>query len=225
MRILFLVLVLCNLGFAAWHAWYSAPALVTRPIRADAPGINLYADIADFGPTQAEEGPNGAAFPPADRERALVSCVSVGPLSNRVDVEDAERTLAAGGFRSTQRVAEGEVWLGHWVYIDAIDTQDEAVEIVARLAESGIDEAYVIADGNNGNIVSLGVFSAAQRAQQRFADAEALGYRPTVVDRSQPGEVFWLDVTVPNQAQFTVSDLPVLSVDRELRYEECPGED
>jgi hypothetical protein len=224
MRVAFLVLVLANLGFAAWHAWFSAPEIIVRPIRPDAASIQLYADARTQGAVsaQAEPGPDSSAS--ARRTQERISCISIGPLSNRVDVDDAMRILSAGGFRSTQRVSPGEVWLGRWVYIDAIDTQAEANEIVDRLAQNGIEEAYVIADGNNGNIVSLGVFSVAARARQRFADAQALGYMPTVTDRTQPGEVFWLDVTVPGQAQFTIPDLPVLSVNPAPRYEDCPAE-
>jgi len=224
MRVVFLVLVLVNLGFAAWHAWFTKPVIVTRPIRPDAASIQLYADAGTPGAVLSQEAPGPESSVSARRARSLVTCISIGPLSNRVDVEDAMRTLSAGGFRSTQRVSPGEVWLGRWVFIDAIETQAEANEIVNRLSQNGITEAYVIADGNNGNIVSLGVFSVAARAQQRLADAEALGYMPTVTDRSQPGEVFWLDVTVPGEAQFTISDLPRLSTDREPRYEECPAE-
>jgi len=224
MRVVFLVLVLVNLGFAAWHAWFSTPVIVTRPIRPDAASIQLYADAGTPSAVLTQEEPERESSVSSRRAQRLVACISIGPLSNRVDVEDAMRTLSAGGFRSTQRVSPGEVWLGRWVYIDAIETQAEANEIVSRLAQNGITEAYVIADGNNGNIVSLGVFSVAARAQQRFADAESLGYMPTVTDRSQPGDVFWLDVTVPGQAQFTISDLPRLSIVPEARYEECPAE-
>jgi len=224
MRVVFLVLVLVNLGFAAWHAWFSAPVIVTRPIRSDGASIALYADAGTPSVVLSPDEPERESSSSARRTQGLLTCISIGPLSNRVDVEDAMRTLSAGGFRSTQRLSSGEVWLGRWVYIDAIETQAEANEIVSRLAQNGIVEAYVIADGNNGNIVSLGVFSVAGRAQQRFADAEALGYMPTVTDRFQPGDVFWLDVTVPGRAQFTISDLPLLSIDPAPRYEECPGE-
>ncbi|HMB73547.1 MAG TPA: hypothetical protein VKQ06_08245 [Gammaproteobacteria bacterium] len=222
MRALFFVLVLANLGFAAWATWYRAPEVPTRPMVANAPGIEIYADVA------AQETPaSGAARGGDAREstQTFVRCMSIGPLPNRVDVDDTVRALTGSGFEARQRVAQGEVWLGQWVYIDAIASQSEAARIVDVLAENDITEAYVIADGNNGSIVSLGVFSQQERARQRFSDAEALGFSPVVADRSQPGEVFWLDVTARDGAEFPLSDLESLNIDPQLRLESCAASD
>ena len=224
MRGLFLALILANLGFAAWTLWFSDSQQPTRPISGSGPGIALYAEAqqqpgATEGDTALTSEPVQASARelPTDRVR----CISIGPLPNRVDVEDAVRALTCSGFDSRQRVAPGEVWLGYWVYIDAIATQAAAAEIVARLADNDIGEAYVIADGNNGNIVSLGVFSQLQRAQQRLTDAQALGYTPSISDRSQPGEVFWLDVTRRSGQEFVVNELPALDINPQPQFAAC----
>jgi hypothetical protein len=219
MRVLFLLLLLANLGFAAWAAWHSGPQLPSRPMTVSGPGIEIYREAADAD----RRAPDAAAGDVPGTAVSLVRCVSIGPLPNRVDVDATVRVLAANGFDARQRVADGEVWLGHWVYIDAIPTQGEAAEIVTLLADNGITEAYVIADGNNGSIVSLGVFSQQVRARQRFADAEALGLSPVVADRTQPGEVFWLDVTARGRAEFASAELAALPVDADLRQERCAG--
>lgn len=218
MRVLFLLLVLANLGFAAWAAWYSTPQSPTRPLAGSGPGIEMYAEAGEAEVTEADTASGGGA-PAASGLR--VECISVGPLANRVDVEDTARILSGNGFDARQRVAQGEVWLGHWVYIDAIPTPGEAAGIVELLAENGITEAYVIADGNDGSIVSLGVFSQQDRARQRFADAEALGLSPVVADRSQPGEVFWLDVTARDRAEFAPGEIATLDISPALQLESC----
>ncbi len=219
MRILFLVLVLGNLAFAAWHAWFSAPEVPTRPIRSDAPTIEL---IAEAGTSAAPEEVAAAQSAVAERTPPdLRDCVSIGPFPNRIDVSDAAAAITAAGFATSQRVAEGDVWLGYWVYLDAIPTQNEAADIVDRLAEEGITEAYVIADGDNGNIVSLGVFSQRARSQQRFADVEAMGFAPVIASRSQPGDVFWLDVTAPGGRDFDVAELPEIRIDPEPQLAGC----
>lgn len=220
MRSLFLVLVLANLAFAAWHAWFSGPEVPTRPIRSAAPIIELYHVGTDISPGGEERLANGADTDDGAAQN-LLGCVSVGPFPNRVDVEDAVKALTEGGFETSQRTAQGDVWLGYWVYIDAIETQAEAATIVEELSQEGIDEAYVIADGNNGNIVSLGVFSEQARARQRFSDAEALGLAPVVANRSQPGEVFWLDVTARGGREFDPAELPEIEVDPEPRFVAC----
>lgn len=217
MRALFFVLILANLGFGAWAMWFSGPEPATRPISGGAPLIEMYA----VNDSETQEVPVLGQTLPAPPIDDNVECISVGPLPNRVDVEDTVRSLESSGFASRQRTAQGEVWLGYWVYIDAIDTQTQAVDIVAMLAENSISEAYVIADGDNGSIVSLGVFSEQGRAQQRFADASALGLTPLISNRSQPGEVFWLDVTSASGGDFAIAELPPVDIDPQLRFETC----
>jgi len=218
MRVLFLLLVLANLGFAAWAAWYSSGQAPSRAMAVSGPAIEVFGDIAGGNGDKAAAPSDGRATGEPQR---FVSCISLGPLPNRVDVADTVRALSGNGFDARQRTAQGEVWLGHWVYIDAIPTQGEAAAIVELLAENDITEAYVIADGNNGSIVSLGVFSQQERARQRFADAEALGLAPVVADRSQPGEVFWLDVTARNRAEFDIAELSEVGLNSDLQFQNC----
>jgi hypothetical protein len=225
MRILFLVLVLANCGLAAWYFWFNTPDFPTRPLRTGAPNIELFAGAGGGSATESAasgEAPANAA--PAD-DSNLRSCISVGPFPNRVDIEDAVAALRDRGFVTSQRNAQGDVWLGYWVYIDAIATQSEAAAIVEQLGREGMSEAYVIADGNNGSIVSLGVFSEQARAQQRFADVEALGLAAVVANRSQPGEVFWLDVTASDGRAFEVTELPEIEVDPEPQFVDCVESD
>lgn len=219
MRILFLVLVLTNLAFAAWHTWFSGPELPTRPIRSGAPSIELFAEATTVAAPQ--DAVAVQADTTAEAANELRGCLSVGPFPNRVDVSDAVAALTASGFVTNQRIADGEVWLGYWVYLDAIDTQAAAAAIVEQLGAAGIGEAYVIADGNSGNLISLGVFSEQARAQQRFSEVEALGLSPVVANRSQPGEVFWLDVTTEGGRRFGRSELPEIEVDPQLQIVAC----
>lgn len=214
MRNLFLVLVLVNLAFAAWRAWFSGPDYPTQPINSGAATIALFADGASSSVSAAAGSPAGAAEP-------QLTCISLGAFPNRIDVQDAETALENAGFEARQRTADGEVWLGYWVFLDAIDTQEQAATMVDQLSAAGISEAYVIADANSGNIVSLGVFSERARAQQRFADAEGLGMSPVITNRSQPGEVFWLDVTATGGRTFEQAELPVITVNPELQFAGC----
>ena len=218
MRNLFLLLVLANLGFAAWHSWYTSAPSLERPVVRNSPSISLLVDGEVVPPPFTNPIDPVANAESADQQ---LICMSIGPLANRLLVENAVDTLEAAAFDVEQRIAQGEVWLGYWVYIDAIDTQDAANDIVRQLNEADIDEAYVIADGNNGNLVSLGVFSVQERAQQRLEDARALGFEVTVTDRSQPGDVFWLDVTAADGLPFSRSDMAPLQQDESLQYLAC----
>ena len=225
MRIVFLMLVLANLALAAWYFWISEPEFPTRPLRSSAPRIELIADPATESLARAGADDDNPARSVAGAGSELRSCISVGAFPNRIDVQDAVAALTERGFVTRQRDAQGDVWLGYWVYIDAIATQSEALAIVEQLAQEGMSEAYVIADGNNGSIVSLGVFSQQTRARQRFSDAQAVGLEPVITNRSQPGEVFWLDVTASDGREFEMSELPAIEVDPEPQYSDCMNPD
>jgi hypothetical protein len=220
MRNVFLALVLINLGFAAWHAWFAERPRPTRLVAQGGPQIALAAERAserEIGSENAGAGDTGAAI----AVTAPRSCLSIGPFPNRVVVGEVSRALDAAGFHAMQRIAQGDVWLGYWVYIDAIPTPAEAAAIVANLTANGIGEAYVIADGASGSLVSLGVFSVQSRAQQRLDEARKLGYSPVVVDRSQPGDVYWLDVGADDGRAITAAELLGLFDDGSAEVAEC----
>ena len=104
--------------------------------------------------------------------------------------------LRTSGYQPTQRVADGDIWIGYWIYIDAIPTEAEANAILAKVRGQGITESYVIPNSDSGNLVSLGVFGEIGNVTRRREQARALGYDPKVVDRTQRGTVYWVDVVL-----------------------------
>jgi cell division septation protein DedD len=215
MRNLFFVLVLANLAFAAWHAWFSPAAISHRDRDGDAPTIMLASEfpLAEGEPAtpaivEAELEPLDAAAPPgpgdetadsraqvdataADGERA---CVSVGPFRELSQAATAAANLRGAGFDPVQRAGEGDIWVGYWVYLAAIPSLADAETILARLKENGITEAYVIPSSDSGTLISLGVFTEVARAGSRLSAARELGYEATISDRTRRGTVYWVDV-------------------------------
>jgi hypothetical protein len=241
MRNLFLALVLANLAFAAWHAWFS-PAAVT-PSVVDAPTIMLASEFpvaeekvvpppvveAELESLASSPAPAPAAgsdafdaaaeapapagdiaavvevTPPAvtapvaaDAPRA---CVSVGPFRELSQAASAAANLRGAGLEPLQRVGEGDIWVGYWVYLAAIPTLADAETILARLKANRITEAYVIPSSDSGTLISLGVFTEVARAGNRLNAARELGYEATISDRTRRGTVYWVDVLLaPGQA-------------------------
>jgi cell division septation protein DedD len=266
MRNAFFLLVLANLGFAAWHSWYSPSRLPHAPdsdlpkltlvrevppevadrreANAAAPEVHLPTDDAALAKVQqpggvgeqpaAQTTPSAAARPPATapapkpspppattppsaaaQARASVSppastpassappasgaaarCTSVGPFRDLAQAATAAATLRTSGYQPTQRVADGDIWIGYWIYIDAIPTEAEANAILAKVRGQGITESYVIPNSDSGNLVSLGVFGEIGNVTRRREQVRALGYDPKVVDRTRRGTVYWVDVAL-----------------------------
>jgi cell division septation protein DedD len=229
MRNLFLALVLANLAFAAWHAWFATPLRLPRAADPEVPSLTLVSELPDdlrtSGTVSERERPSpdssaSASAPPAeigsseavptespapgspvegaetlaaDAEGAL-RCTSVGPFRELSQAATAAATLRTAGFVPEQRVADGEIWIGYWVYIQAIPTLKEANEILAKVREIGISDSYVIPNSDTGNLVSLGVFSEISGVSRTRERARTLGYEPQVVDRTRRATVYWVDV-------------------------------
>lgn len=201
MRNVFLLLVLANLGFAAWHSWLaerSSPTTV-RDAR-EVPGIMLVSELD--GPTRelAESLQQEPTTAPDAGETAAVPsggsrCVSVGPFRELSQAAAAAANLRAAGHEPTQRVAEGDIWVGYWVYLPGIPTRDEAEATLAQLQQNGVPDSY-LAPADDGYLISLGVFSEISRAGRRREEVRALGYEPSVVDRTRRGTVYWVDVVL-----------------------------
>jgi cell division septation protein DedD len=231
MRNLFLALVLANLGFAAWSAWFSSAANTAPRVVEDLPGITLVREVpadlrssgvviqaADSGaqpaaisevaadvavPTQPDPSepamlaaapPEGVA--PVAAPEPGTTCTSVGPFRELSQAASAAATLREAGHRPAQRVAEGDIWIGYWVYIPAIASEDEAEDILAKVRAEGISDSYIIPNSDSGSLVSLGVFSEISGVSRRRDQVRALGMEPEVVDRTRRATVYWVDVTL-----------------------------
>jgi cell division septation protein DedD len=224
MRNLFLVLVLANLAFAAWAAWFSPAGNVGRSADQGLPALTLVSevpvDLRSSGVVVEQEGAPGVAEQPVavapqpaeapapvplddsavaaltSAAEAAAGCTSVGPFRELSQAATAAATLRNAGYQPVQRVGEGDVWIGYWVYISAIATEQEANEILAKVRAEGIADSYVIPNSDSGNLVSLGVFSEISGVGRRRDQVRALGFEPQVVDRTRRATVYWIDVTL-----------------------------
>jgi cell division septation protein DedD len=124
------------------------------------------------------------------------SCTSVGPFRELSQAATAAAALRAAGHQPLQRVAEGDIWIGYWVYIPAIATEREANEILAKVRAEGITDSYVIPNSDSGNLVSLGVFSEISGVSRRRDQVRGLGFEPEVVDRTRRATVYWIDISL-----------------------------
>jgi hypothetical protein len=228
MRNLVFALVLANLGFAAWSAWFAPTERAARPANEGLPALTLVSEVPDDlrssgvvvepAPAEVAGDDAGAADapppisappivspPPTDTRAAVVEpnaasdaarCTSVGPFRELSQAATAAATLRAAGLQPLQRVAEGDIWIGYWVYLAGGVTDEQANEILAKVRDQGITDSYVMPSSDGGNLISLGVFSEISGVSRRRDQVRALGLEPQVVDRTRRATVYWVDVTL-----------------------------
>jgi hypothetical protein len=174
----------------------------------------------------ASESPDAAravAAPPAAESAAIENphdagnsgllinvkrCISVGPFRDVSEAAHAASTLRGGGYDPRQRVADGEVWAGVWVYLPLPPSRPVADQVLAKLKAGGIDDALEMPGPNDGSVISLGLYSESKRAQSRVAQVQALGFNPGIADRKRNGNVYWIDIDLkPTDGLLNPADL------------------
>jgi hypothetical protein len=225
LKALVVCLVLANVCYFLWeHGIAKAPEAVVAP---PPPGTLKLAsespDAVRSESTAAGSGATGVASAVPSAPAALDGardgansglltnvkrCISVGPFRDVSEAAHAASTLRGGGYDPRQRVADGEVWAGVWVYLPLPAVRSVADQTLAKLKAGGIDDALEMPGPNEGSVISLGLYSEPKRAQSRVAQAQALGFNPGIADRKRNGNVYWIDIDLkPTDGLLNPSDL------------------
>ena len=138
-------------------------------------------------------------------------CYSYGPIPN-----EQESELMAGWFgqrnivfnkRQTPESGEQKFW----IYLKPYDSKAKAQATLADLRKQGINDLHVIRSGDLLNAVSLGLFSSQASVNRRLNEIQATGYQPVVVPYSAGKQIYWFDVKIDRQSEYTnelFSDIP-----------------
>ena len=200
------VLALANAGYFLWtrgiahppEAGPEAPTTtlkLTSEVPASQRGPPLPAADEDPGAPAGAAGIVGAT--PGAGSAALLTnvkrCISVGPFRDVSETAHAASIFRSGGYDPRQRVAEGEVWAGVWVYLP-IPPSQSSVQLLSKLKSGGVDDALEMPGPSESSVISLGLFADQKRAQTRVAQAQALGFNPGIADRKRTGDVYWIDI-------------------------------
>jgi hypothetical protein len=202
-------LVLANVCYFLWEHGIAKSPEAAVPV---APSTLKLASESPAGVHPAPVEPPAAESPREAGSPGLITnvkrCISVGPFRDVSETAHAASTLRGGGYDPRQRVAEGEVWAGVWVYLPLPASRPAVEQTLAKLKAGGIDDALEMPGPNDGSVISLGLYSEPKRAQVRVAQAQALGFNPGIADRKRNGNVYWIDIDLkPTDGLLDPSDL------------------
>ncbi len=228
MKALFLGLLLANFLIFAWTRWHTPDGRQAdaSPVKS-VPTLQLASEAQASTASPAEpvagddaglreaEAPSEELALPADAVAAattgtgtgelltnVIRCVTIGAFRDLAETTQASATLRGGNYEPRTRVAEGDVWAGLWVYLDDLPSRDEAQRAMTLLKRRGISDAYIMPSADQTNDISLGVFSEPSRAQRRAEEIKAIGFTPTIADRTRRGTVYWIDIDLKSTDGF-----------------------
>ena len=171
MRLVFLILVFCNLVFFVWSQGYLGgrdaghePQRLGNQLQPEK--IRLVTETTQPAERTTCKKISGLTLSGAEALKATLSSVAGWTLA----VTAAPRTVE------------------HWVMIPGLANGPAAEKKLAEVRRLGGTDAQVIQDENNGPfVVSLGVFRSTQRAQEFFDAAGKMGIRSAkLVERQSP---------------------------------------
>jgi hypothetical protein len=212
-------LALANIGFFLWtHGIGQSQAVPAAAspnerlqLASEAPAQRPTAAAGsdpDIANSYAVDQAGVSGTPVAGTPVNVRRCVTVGPFNDVSEAAHAASTLRGGGYDPRQRVVDGDVWTGVWVYLPLPATHPASDQMLAKLKAAGIDESLLMPGPGDGSVVSLGMFSEQKRAQTRVAQVQALGLNPGVADRKRAGILYWIDLDLkPTDRALNTADL------------------
>jgi hypothetical protein len=233
-RIAFFVLLALNVIYLAWSRWVAPPDTPAATVAGSPlPELTLAAEQPD-GPTAQLLQPVSASSAPqpqavaGNQAAADVGgrCVSVGPFSDLAHAARGAAFLRERGFNPEQRAEQGETWDGYWVYVGNLASSAEETKVLQSLARAGLRDARAMPPTPEGRRISVGLFSDRDRAERRAQAVRRLGFPAEIVERRQPGTVYWVDLELGAQESGVPMDglLSLENPGARLEIRACPAE-
>jgi hypothetical protein len=186
-RTLFFLLLAGNIGFYSWQVVYprqsAAPAPVTDPGVAK---LQLLREREQELQLSTTNNVSPALL-------GDTNCFSLGPFLTQADLRRGFNTIAPFIEKSQQRQSVQTRDRGYWVYLPAVPTREEALELARELSLTGLKDYYVVTAGDQQNTVSLGLFRESANALRRQTVLKTLGFDAQLARRTEDTLVYWLD--------------------------------
>lgn len=187
LRNIVLALLMANFLVLAWQRWIVPPEVAQPAADPVFKGQQLV--------LTSRRQPPPAEIPEIAVVEERAECVRLGPFTDPAEAEVVARRFREEGRPVRQGSRQGQVWIGHWVQIDGLESSESAAEALDKLAGVGILDAYVVSKSPSYK-VSLGVYRIRESADRMVETARQAGLEPLTVDRYRSGMEYWLTIGV-----------------------------
>ena len=189
-RALIVLLVVLNLGAAAWWLTRPAPTPPAEPVLPAGVARLQLVNEAPSMPTQAPVPQVRDAVPPA----ALAACFSLGPYTRESSALQAQAALAGRILHARLREVPGAGTGGYQVVMPPAASLEEAQATAGRIGAAGFDDFLVVRQGEQANGIALGRYRSREAAERRLTQLQAAGFPAQMqpVGRAGPS-LCWLD--------------------------------
>ena len=180
MKVIIYFLLVCNIGFAAWHFR----------------GLNVGESESSSGVEINHENQLILLSEFKQKKHAELGgklCFSLGPFTKKSQATKVQNQLKEGKFETKRVQLRDTSRSGYWVTLPASETRKKAKQVIAKLKKLKIDDYFLVAKGSHENAVSLGVYSQKKLARRRVDEMIRLGFIPKMESVPLPRKVYWLN--------------------------------
>ena len=180
MKWLIYILLICNIGFAAWHfrGLDSQESLAESEM--DLNHESQLILLSEFKKKEKES--QGGKL-----------CYSLGPFSKKSQSKKAHKLLKQDKLDIKQVQLRDTSRSGFWVTLPASKSRKAAKKQIVRLKKLKVTDYFLVATGSHQNAVSLGVYSQKKLARRRIDEIIRLGFVPRMESVPLPRKVYWLN--------------------------------
>lgn len=206
-RALIVLLIVLNLGVAAW--WISRPAAQPPALPEQPAGVArlqlLGESGATAGATPPAPGPSPVVVPasteaapaPAVAAAAATQCFSIGPFDSQAAATAATARIAAQATRVRPREVPGQQASGYNVLLPPLPDREAAQALAQRIGAAGFEDYLVINGGEQANGIALGRYRSREAAERRQAALKAAGFDAQLQALGDEGPSrWWLDIAL-----------------------------
>ena len=217
MRALIVLLVILNVGVAAW--WLGR----NEPVAAPAPATPIGVATLELVTLPAATAPAATPAVPVTAELpASAVCFRAGPYVDRGAAERSAIPLGARALRARVRELAAAGASGYRVLLAPSSNREQAQALAQRVGAAGFSDYLVVNDGDEANSVALGRYRSRDAALRRQAEISAAGFDPLVRASGRGvASQFWLELATPAQSQ--AAELQGLLGSTEFAPLDCAG--
>ncbi len=218
-RLLFIIALLSNIGLYIYDR-QNRP--IQQPFSAVDPGVEKLVLLSEMDTENTIwEDPDNSTEPVQTPPAFDQACYSVGAFNSKSETTLILDALKHDVIKIRTRKVISSQEAGFWVFIPAMKTRQEALDVGRRLSQLDIKDYYVVTGGENENTLSLGLYRESRNADARLQELLSKGFNAEKQVRVEQWPEFWLDYVIASDQLDQLVDVTELNPDIGTNKVEC----
>ncbi len=200
MRLIFIVLLISNLGFFLSQIFGDDKAVAeSKPVILEHRNFGNLQTIAErdasgkrpaVKPVKKEVVVSESSSAPTDAER----CELIGPFAELLHAEYLVERLTALEVASSIKQVEIVDGKNYWVYLKPEMSEKEALRRLSEIQQAKAIDSYIIPSGELANGISFGQFVSEAEAKTKAEQIRAQGYAAEIKEVPKSHNETWVEV-------------------------------